>query len=155
MWTRNETPSLTIPFDSPQRVLQYLGGRHHIVEQADLSKIEAVREVKSEQIIAQRIRNKSQECDLGFDFQASVTTFDLRDRQTGIRQELRQSNAGFLGSGIGKPRNTSRSAGNSGELLMASTASPGHHMFPFVHGLYHEAGPQSQIFGVTKQIICY
>jgi hypothetical protein len=48
-----------------------------------------VREVKSEQIIAQRIRNKSQECDLGFDFQASVTIFDLLDRQTGIRQELR------------------------------------------------------------------
>ena len=65
-------------------------------------------EVKSQQIITQRIRDKPQECDLGFDFQAGVTIFDLRDRQTGIRQELRQSNAGFLSSRISKPRNASR-----------------------------------------------
>jgi hypothetical protein len=31
---------------------------------------------------------------------------------------------------IGKPRNASRSAGNRGELLVASVASPGHHKFP-------------------------
>jgi hypothetical protein len=85
-------------------VLQYLGGGYHIVEQADFSKVEAVREVKSQKIITQRIRNKPQECNLSFDFQASVTIFDLRDRQAGIRQELLQRNAGFLGSGIGKPR---------------------------------------------------
>jgi hypothetical protein len=65
-------------FDSPQRVLQYLGGRHDIVEQADLSEIEVARDVKSQQIIAQRIRNQPQECDLGFE--ASVTVFDLLDR---------------------------------------------------------------------------
>jgi hypothetical protein len=30
--------------------------------------------------LTQRIRNKPQECDLGFDFEASVTVFDLLDR---------------------------------------------------------------------------
>jgi hypothetical protein len=69
-----------VAFDAPQRVLQYLGGGHDIVEQADLSEIEVAREVKSQQIIAQRIRNKPQECDLGFDFQTSVTVLELLDR---------------------------------------------------------------------------
>jgi len=105
--------------------------------------------MKPKEIITQSIRNKPQECDLAFDFQAKVAIFDLRNGEAGLRQERWQGNAGLVGARIGKAGNAACSTGHHGELLVAGPARPGHDMFCSVHGLCNESGSQSQFFGAV------
>ena len=71
------------------------GGCQHVVKQSDLTKIEITCQVKSKEIIVQRIGRKFQESDLVLNLEASVWIVDLFNGQSGLRQQGRELGAGF------------------------------------------------------------
>jgi hypothetical protein len=69
-----------------QSVAEGLRGRHDIIEQPDLAKIEALGEVKAEEIVPQRICNKLNKSDLSFRPEPSMTIVNLLNGHAGLPQ---------------------------------------------------------------------
>src|ERR1700730_5495588 len=69
-----------------QRLTQRFGGSRDIIEPSQLSKIDGLSEVKSEQLVVQGAGDEVEKADLMADLEASVTVLDLAFPQTRFLQ---------------------------------------------------------------------
>src|SRR5262249_37778279 len=65
-------------------VAQQLGGIQHIIERPDLAKIIVARNMKSEKIILQCVRDQLDKSDLTLHGEPNAIVFDLLTRHTGL-----------------------------------------------------------------------
>src|SRR3981081_928946 len=71
-----------VPRRALQGLTQHFGGSRNIIEPSQLSKIDGLSEVKSEQIVVEGVRDEIQKANLTSDVEASVTIPDLLLCQT-------------------------------------------------------------------------
>src|SRR5215475_2399747 len=77
------------------RVDKAAGGRQDIIQQACLAQIEALREVKSEKIVLQRVSRVLQQLDLGRYLKATSWIIDLFHGQPCLLEQRRQRQSGI------------------------------------------------------------
>src|SRR5262249_40145903 len=79
--------NLAVPRCPLQGFIQPLRRSEHVVKQTDLSEIEILAEMKSQEVILQRLRGKLQKLDLISNVDASGAILHLLLRQSGLAQQ--------------------------------------------------------------------